>query len=141
MEPDLANWIERVEEDLDRHLSYPRPLGGAPYSEGIVHVSFLGGPDGRPSEVAIRKSSGARDLDAAAMRAVRKITTLHPLPAGVSADQKYEAAILFATQDDRETARKLAELRRRARAEVEVLGLADPAGGGVRVALVPMDQR
>lgn len=112
-EVSINQWSGRVVRALDRNLDYPMPMRGEP-SEGVVSVKFLCSNDGTPSQVVVVKSSGARDLDASALRAVSRIATLHPLPDGITHDQPFQANILYATSQkklDRQLADMFAEAK------------------------------
>jgi len=114
-EVSLTQWSGRVVRALERNLTYPIPIRGAP-NQGVVSVKFLCSETGTPSEVAIVKSSGSRDLDAAAVRAITRIATLHPLPDGIAHDQPFQANIIYATSQkklDRQIAALLAEAQNR----------------------------
>ena len=109
----LDTWSGRVVRALDRNLYYPMPIRGEP-NQGVVSVKFLCSESGTPSKVTIVKSSGSRDLDASAVRAVARIATLHPLPDGITHDQPFQANILYATSQkklDRQMAALLAEAK------------------------------
>ncbi|MCC2977620.1 energy transducer TonB [Sphingomonas sp. PL-96] len=93
----LSTWSQRTTKLLERHMVYPHYMLGALPREGVVRVSFLCSETGKPKSVAIADSSGFSELDAAALRAVRMIPTLHPLPQGLKHDQRYQAVLLFAT--------------------------------------------
>lgn len=107
----LVKWSQRTSHMLTRNLHYPQNLRGQ--QEGVVAVKFLSSDAGTPSSVALLKSSGSDKLDAAALKAVRNIPTLHPLPNGMSRSQKYVATILFA-KDHASYARQITELHRTA---------------------------
>lgn len=114
-EVSVSSWSARITRALDRNLTYPTPMRGEP-AEGVVAVKFLCSDNGTPSGVAIARSSGSRELDAAALQAVTHIATLHPLPDGITHDQPFEANILYATSQkkhDRQMAALLAEARDR----------------------------
>lgn len=96
----LALWSSRVTRALEQGLSYPSGLLGKASNEGVVTVKFNCSDNGSPGSVALEKSSGSRDLDAAALRAVSHIATLHPLPDGIVHGQKFEALVLFATSEN-----------------------------------------
>lgn len=110
----VQNWSTKVARSLDNGLSYPRPMGTSDYHSGLSKVSFHCSDAGTPSDVSIAGSSGSRDLDMAAMRAVKKIATLHPLPDGVSPGQTFQAWIVFAG-DEQERDRMLRTVNRDAR--------------------------
>ncbi len=96
----VSQWSERVGQSLDAVLVYPKPLGTANYSQGLAKVSFHCTEDGRPGDVALIASSGSRDLDRAAMQAVQRIRTLHPLPVGITHTRPMQAWIAFAPDED-----------------------------------------
>lgn len=92
--PTLDNWAEHTGALLSQRLRYPIILAGP--EEGVVQVKFACSDGGTAADVAILNSSGSRQLDNAAMRAIQRIPSLHPLPAGVGVGQRYVATILFA---------------------------------------------
>lgn len=96
----VSQWSQRVGQNLDAQLVYPKPLNGANYSQGLAKVSFHCTEDGKPGDVALIASSGSRDLDRAAMQAVQRIQTLHPLPDGITRDRGMQAWIAFAPDED-----------------------------------------
>ncbi|MDB5662845.1 MAG: TonB family protein [Sphingomonas bacterium] len=96
----LAAWSARVIDGVGRHLDYPRGTFSQQEMEGIVRVKFLCSETGAPDGIEVLKSSGYRPLDRAALTAIKRIVTLHPLPKGMAHDQKYEAVILFASSED-----------------------------------------
>lgn len=104
--PTKAHWVERISEDLSMKLSYPTVIG-RPADEGIVTVAFRCGENGRPTHILVPSSSGNAMLDAAALRAVEQLKSLHPLPADFARDQLFLAKIAFAT-DDRQLSKLLA---------------------------------
>ncbi len=106
----VQNWSQRVAHSLDAGLSYPRPLGRGDYNQGMSKIAFHCSDSGVPSDVTIVGSSGSRDLDVAAMRAVQGIPTLHPLPDGIRHDQAFQAWIVFAG-DERDLGRRLQSVR------------------------------
>lgn len=104
--PTKARWVRRVSDDLSLNVRYPLSFG-RPADEGVVTVAFRCGPDGRPKDVLIPRSSGSAGLDTAAQLAVERLKTLHPLPPEFAQDQLFLAKVVFAT-DDRSMARLLA---------------------------------
>jgi protein TonB len=109
----IAEWSQRMQSELERRMIYPigtfnkRP-------NGMVRIKFNCSEDGRPSNVTLLKSSGNASVDHAAMRAVRKMASLHPLPTGFTPATSYEALVLFATgaQDLRVAADKAERIKR-----------------------------
>ncbi|WNO54644.1 energy transducer TonB family protein [Stakelama saccharophila] len=92
----LTQWDRIVQRRLSAKIRYPRILLNMPGRTGIARVKFNCSESGRPVNVALSEGSGNRMLDNAALSAVRRIDTLHPLPAGLPTDQRFEAIILFA---------------------------------------------
>lgn len=92
----VQQWSSRIASSLDRKLTYPTPIGRADYAHGVVKIKFHCSESGLPDGVALARSSRSTVLDNAALRAVRGITTLHPLPDGVDHDRPLEAWIVFA---------------------------------------------
>ncbi len=113
--PSVEAWSTKVFGDIDRNLRYPTPLLGMPLSEGMVAVKFNCSETGEPAGIELSSSSGHSDLDKATMRAVRRIATLHPLPQGVSRDQRFLVRVLFARSSE-ELNRRTAEMRAQANA-------------------------
>lgn len=93
----LAEWTERLDGLLEQELVYPTPNYDREPDRGIVRVKFNCSESGRPDKVTILKSSGHASLDRAAIRAVSRLASLHPLPTGFKPDQKYEAILVFAS--------------------------------------------
>jgi TonB family protein len=93
--PSLEAWSAQLFKDLDGKLQYPPSLAGMPLHTGVVAVKFNCSDSGAPAGIELQKSSGHRDLDFATMRAVKRISTLHPLPRGLTDDQKYIVRVLF----------------------------------------------
>ncbi len=111
----VAQWSDRVGHSLDRGLAYPKPMGTANYNQGLAKVAFHCSQDGRPDGVALISSSGSRDLDRAAMQAVQRIQTLHPLPDGIGHDRAIQAWVAFAPDAD-----SLAQMTRRTHQQAEM---------------------
>ncbi len=118
-----AAWAGRVSDNLSNSLRYPNTP-----TSGFVSVRFECGPDGKPVNVAILDHSKGR-FDAEAIRAVRGLRSLHPLPQSMVPGQQLQANLVFATNQyelARQTGRlQQAEAKRLAtsRAEHKVLVL------------------
>ncbi|SDA36569.1 energy transducer TonB [Sphingomonas sp. NFR15] len=135
--PTLAAWSDRVYRAVEEHLTYPHDVFGR-YSTGVVAVKFRCSETGAPADVELYKSSRAPDLDQAALRAVRRIATLHPLPDGMPHNQRIVMRVLFAdtpetaAQEIRhmriEAAQANAWFGRSAPAVASTVALAPPAG-------------
>ncbi|WP_369026239.1 TonB family protein [Qipengyuania sp. RANM35] len=93
-----TTFVEEVSQDLEARLAATRidPRWDA---KGIVQVRFQAGGDGRPTNIAMYRSSGNSQLDRAARRAVSGLTSLDPMPVGSSDDQVIQANILVASSD------------------------------------------
>lgn len=111
----LASWSNTFAKRLDRNLDYPSRSFREERPSGVVSVSFRCSEDGRPSTIAVSRKSGDADLDHAAMRAVSRIKTLHPMPVSFKPDQKFRADILFATSEAQHD-RQIRQLREEAKA-------------------------
>lgn len=98
--PSVKVWSENVFRQFESKVVYPTPLGTFPASEGIVAVKFNCSEDGAPADVQLYRTSGHSDLDRATIRAVQRISTLHPLPRGVTHEQKYIVRVLYANSED-----------------------------------------
>lgn len=98
-EPEVQAWLDRVGQAIDRKMRYPRTISTASYDEGVVELTFAASEDGTPIKVAVLRSSGSRQLDRAAVAAVKRVRSLHPLPSGVDHEQVYKARLLFVIDD------------------------------------------
>lgn len=93
----MAEWTERMHHVLEHELRYPVAFGEERIGTGTVRVKFNCSDSGRPDKVSLLKTSGDKALDRAALTAVRRMASLHPLPTGFKRDQKFEAVVIFAT--------------------------------------------
>lgn len=108
--PTLAAWSNRVFDDLGKVTKYPAAIGNLPTPEGVVGIKFNCSESGAPENVTLVEKSGHRDLDNATLRAVRRIATLHPLPAGMKHQQAIIIRVLYANSEQ-DTRRRLAKLQ------------------------------
>ena len=90
----LASWSDRVRDDLERKMGSPSALNGVS-AEGLVTVSFTCTESGHPDNVALLQSSGHNGLDKAALRSVRRLSSLHPMVEGMRPNQKVVAQMLY----------------------------------------------
>ncbi|WP_374295770.1 energy transducer TonB [Sphingomonas sp.] len=111
--PTLEHWTRGISRTLDDALEYPSLTPGWAPAEGIVSVRFLCSEAGTPAAVRIFKTSGDRQLDRAAVRAVQRIKSMHPLPNGLKPTQIYEANVLFSLSPQHHD-RMIAKLRQEA---------------------------
>lgn len=106
----FPQWSKRMTKVIESRMTYPTYLSRATPREGLVRVSFLCSEEGKPTAITLRDSSGFDDIDNAALRAVRRIPTMHPLAEGLDHGQRYQAVLLFA-KDQSSYDRQLAALR------------------------------
>jgi TonB family protein len=71
------HWEQRLRDRINDLLSYPEAAGRA---AGDVFVGFRIGADGKPIDVAVRKSSGYAIFDNAAVGVVSRLGRLGPVP-------------------------------------------------------------
>jgi TonB family protein len=132
----FTQWSERVQSELDTNIHYPRAMAGRTPDHGIVRVKFNCSESGRPDKVTLAKSSGSPQLDRAALQAVGRISSLHPLPQDFADGQAYQAMIMFYSGSDDDYRRRLQKMsaeatkanKRFGRTQVASISIA-PAGG------------
>ncbi|MFA7587754.1 MAG: TonB family protein [Novosphingobium sp.] len=96
----LQAWQGTVSRELSANLRYPRPLGLASNDSDFVTVRFRCGDDGQPVDLTIAHKSRHGQFNGAAMRAVSRLGSLHPLPAGVALGQTFQANLVFAVDKE-----------------------------------------
>ena len=72
-----AHWEQRLRDRVNDQLSYPEAANGV---SGDVLVGFRIGPDGKPTDVIVRKSSGYSVFDRIAVKLVSQLGRLGPVP-------------------------------------------------------------
>lgn len=100
----LAIWSRSMTKSIDDKLAFPYQASARTLN-GLVSVTFHCSDDGTPVGLKVLQRSGETSLDQAAMRAISRVKTMHPLPAGLRSDQKFQANIIFAdsrTEYDRQ---------------------------------------
>ena len=109
-----AEWSGAVSRELESRLAalVDPPLQHRRVPTGVVSVRFRTDENGAPTGIEIARTSGSAALDGIGKRAVARLATLPPLPAGLSGGQVFEANIVVAA-DRREHDRQLAVLRQR----------------------------
>lgn len=117
----IPGWVASISDRLDRKLSYPYYFG-MPVPSGGVSVTFRCSDDGSPGSIRVVRRSGHASLDRAAVAAIQRLKTLHPLPAGVRRDQLFQANIVFAV-DEATLARETAALRLATRRSAKAFAL------------------
>ncbi len=79
---ELDAYRSALRREIEKHKRYPA-RAKMMRKQGIVTVSFSIGADGSISGASIAKSSGAEDLDNAALSAVNSARSIGPRPAGM----------------------------------------------------------
>lgn len=120
----VDEWSRGIGKQLDRNLRYPTAFMGRSVDEGIVAVRFVCGPSGEPAGLVLQRTSGSRALDHAAMRAIAKLNTLHPMPQSIGAGQRMLAMVMFAATPE-EHDRQVVRAGRYAQEQI-ALGKRDP---------------
>jgi periplasmic protein TonB len=92
----LSDWTDRMTGMLDDEIRRLPSISRAT-NEGVVRVKFNCSATGRPDKVTLLKGSGSASLDARAIRVVKRLASLHPLPSGFKPDQKFVAVLVFAS--------------------------------------------
>lgn len=92
----LASFSERVSADAGRSLAQSTTVESAPARSGTATIAFAANPNGTSRLVTLTRSSGNAGLDRQAMRAVRRLSSLSPMPATWGPDQRFSMTVLFA---------------------------------------------
>lgn len=87
-----------VTRDLQSQLSRT-PLPYRMERTGIVSVRFHATPQGGTRDLTIHRSSGTGVLDRTAQRAVLRMSSFAPLPAGIRESDTFQANIVFANSE------------------------------------------
>jgi hypothetical protein len=105
-------WRKAVSRDLDKNLDneIDQAMITGSIPTGLATVQFHCSENGKPTAIELTRRSGDLRMNNMAKEAVGGIKTLHPLPAGVAADQVFVANILVAS-DVKEQQRYMATLR------------------------------
>lgn len=108
--PEVRIWSTDVSKKLERKLEAAAPLRALDPTSGIVQVRFSRDDNGRPRDVRVFRSAGSRSAKAMAMRAVRNLRDLPPLPGTYAQSNDILANLVFANSEDH-----LADLSRKLR--------------------------
>lgn len=108
----VAAWRDNLARNLDYNLDHEmrRSVMTGSMPTGLASVRFTCSDTGKPEGIKLTRKSGNRRLNAMAKEVVADIKTLHPLPAGIGADQVFVANIAVEI-DDKALDRDLATLR------------------------------
>ncbi|MFC4295715.1 energy transducer TonB [Novosphingobium tardum] len=105
----IAQWSNGMTDKINRNLDFPYEASERT-ADGIVSVAFRCSDEGLPAALKVVRKSGDSRLDRAALRAISRVSTMHPLPVGVGPGQKFQANIIFASSQG-EYDRQLRKLR------------------------------
>lgn len=88
--------VADASRDLDRQLA--RSVRGQRFdgAQGLAIVRFECSEDGKPQEMSLVRKSGSRSIDTAALQAVGRLSTLHPLPQSIARGQLFQANVIVA---------------------------------------------
>ena len=120
-EGSVDRYVEEVSHDLDTALSRVI-ISAQRVRGGTAKVRFNADEDGDATNITLYERSGDPHVDRAAMRAVRRLTSLPDFPKGVPDTQVIQANIVLATTDSQ---RKML-LRDLAREEAARLASSNP---------------
>jgi periplasmic protein TonB len=119
----VATWSQAVSRNLDYNLDneIQRSMMKGSIPTGSASVRFRCSENGEPTAIEVMDKSGDWRMKSIAKGAVADIKTLHPLPAGLSADQVFVANIVVATGEE-DQARYMADLRDKAQSRTSMAG-------------------
>ena len=75
----VNEWVNHAEAQLDKTIHYPA-FALRDGKQGLARISATVSPDGSLKDISIARSTGDVGLDRAALKAVRKLGNLPPLP-------------------------------------------------------------
>ncbi|MBX7539438.1 energy transducer TonB [Qipengyuania sphaerica] len=90
-------FVTKVSDDLNRQLNRRGGIDRNVNGDGIAIVRFERDASGDPANVRMMRKSGRTSLDRIALKSVRRLSSLDVVPSGVTAEQTYQANIIFAT--------------------------------------------
>lgn len=98
-QPGMSAWISQVSEDLSATFERTRLPSPRAIPSDYAQVQFTCDEDGKPTDIALVRKSRSGWIDRAALRSVRNLKTMHPLPMNVREGQLYQADFIFAETD------------------------------------------
>lgn len=116
-EPSVPHWVKHVSQVISGRLRPPALVQPFELDNGAAAVTFNCDGSGRPTSVALVRRSGYPMLDQIALRTIRHMPSLGPLPASFAAGQRFRANIIFA-QTQAAYDEQVATLQREAPARV-----------------------
>jgi TonB family protein len=90
-----GHWEHHLRDRVNQELAYP--IGGAPGASGDVFVAFRIGPDGKPADISVQRSSGNAMFDRAAVSLISRLGRLGAIP---SADGTLARVVLKLSYGD-----------------------------------------
>lgn len=108
---DSPSRYDRWEQQLRNRVTalHTYPLGAEKGAMGDVLVSFRIGSDGKPADIAIRRSSGAAIFDNAAVRLVAGLGKLGPVPANRGAVDRVTLKLSYGEPASLSEAKRIAQ--------------------------------
>lgn len=98
-QPGMSAWVDKVSDDLSATFERSRlPSMNAIVSD-YAQVQFTCDENGQPTQIALVRKSRSGWIDRAALRSVRSLKTMHPLPMNVREGQLYQADFIFAENE------------------------------------------
>jgi len=92
-----ATFVADVSQDLNEQLRHVRFFDPRADATGIAKVRFQAGEDGRATNVELYQGSGRSQVDRVAEQAVRRLSSLSPMPFGSEEGQIIQANIIVAS--------------------------------------------
>lgn len=84
-----------MQGELGKAMRYPKRYGRADYGRDTVEISFALDASGRPIGASVARTSNNPFTDAAALEAVGRLGSLHPLPANIKGTSRLRAVLFF----------------------------------------------
>ncbi|WP_144096251.1 energy transducer TonB [Croceicoccus sediminis] len=98
-QPGMTTWVGKVSEDLSATFERTRIPSLNAIPSDYAQVQFTCDENGKPAQIALVRKSRSGWIDRAALRAVRRLKTMHPLPQNVREGQLYQADFIFAENE------------------------------------------
>ncbi len=98
-QPEMAIWVDKVSDDLSSTFERTRLPSLNAIPSDYAQVQFTCDENGKPTDIALVRKSRSAWIDRAALRSVRSIKTMYPLPASVRKGQRYQADFIFAENE------------------------------------------
>lgn len=89
-------WNDRTASRLSRSIQHASAFYRESASTGFTRVQFRLNGEGRPDQIELASPSSSSVVNRIALRSVRKVGSLYPLPDGVRPGSRFEAWIVVA---------------------------------------------